>query len=186
MRETSDLLEIVNDLRIVQPRIIGIDGVDGSGKSVLASSLSEELGYPHLNLDDFLEENRGEYAKHIRYNDLQKWIADTIGPIIIEGVCLLAVLERLNQCPDVLIYVKRISDYGSWRDEDDCEVNDDIDEFISQKHEELQKFVLGEAYIEGSDDPNDISFPQFAEEVIRYHFTYRPHRNADVIYNRVD
>lgn len=107
-------------------------------------------------------------------------------PIIIEGVCLLAVLERLQRRLDTLIYVKRVSDYGSWRDEEDCDVTEEIDEFMNKKREELRKFVRMEAHIEGKDAPNDVDFPELAEEIIRYHYGYRPHEKADIIYKRID
>ena len=37
---------------------IGIDGVDGSGKSSLAASLALQLGSAALDLDDFLNKNQ--------------------------------------------------------------------------------------------------------------------------------
>ena len=43
-----------------------------------------------------------------------------------------------------------------------------------------------EACIEGKDVPDDVNFPKLAEEIIRYHHTYRPHEKADIIYKRID
>jgi hypothetical protein len=43
-----------------------------------------------------------------------------------------------------------------------------------------------EAHIEGKDAPNDVDFPELAEEIIRYHYGYRPHEKADIIYKRID
>ena len=186
MRNTSNISEIVTLLRIPGLRLIGIDGTDGSGKSTLASSLSKELDCSHVNIDDHIAKNPGQYFSHVHCDGLQRQLDETKGPIIIEGVCLLAVLERLQRSLDKLIYVKRVSDYGSWYDEDDCEVSENIDNFMNKKKEGLQKFAWAEACIEGKDVPDNINFPELTEEIIRYHYTYRPHEKADIIYKRID
>lgn len=186
MLDTSNISEIITILRIPGLRLIGIDGMDGCGKSTLASSLSKELGCPHVNIDDHIDKNLGQYVNHVHYDGLQRQLDEAKWPIIIEGVCLLAVLEKMQLSLDTLIYVKRVSNYGSWRDEDDYEVSEDIDDFMNKKKEGLQKFVWAEACIEGKDVPDDVKFPELAEEIIRYHYTYRPHEKADIIYKRID
>jgi len=186
MIETSDISEILTKLKTSGFRVVGIDGIDGTGKSTLAASLTEELGCSHINLDDHIDKNQGKYVNHIHYTVVQEIINGAVLPIIIEGVCLLAITERLQLNLDTLIYIKRISSYGSWRDEDDCEVTEDIDEFMNRKREDLNKFVHAAAYIEGKDIPNDTIFPELAEEIIRYHYAYRPHKRADIVYNRID
>ena len=62
MCETSNIDEIVTILRTAVPRLIGIDGKNGSGKTTLASSLSKELGCPHVDIDDHIDENLGQYV----------------------------------------------------------------------------------------------------------------------------
>ena len=62
--------------------------------------------------------------------DLRKAIEGAKDPVIIEGVCLLAVFDRLRKHPDLFIYIKRISNCGSWLDQNKCDVRGDIDEFI--------------------------------------------------------
>lgn len=187
MLQTSDISEIVRTLEATKFRLIGIDGVDGSGKSALAKALSGELGNIHVNLDDYLDKNRGQFVSCVKYDEVRRQLDDAKESIIIEGVCLLAVIENLEQDLDILIYVKRVSDYGSWRDEVDCDVTEDIDEFVRKKKEEHRKFVRLEADIEGKPvDPNDLDFPQLAEEVIRYHNRFRPHEKADIIFKRID
>jgi hypothetical protein len=89
--------------------------------------------------------------------------------IIIEGVCLLAIAERLKLNLDIFIYVKRISSYGYWRDEGNCVVTEDIEVFMKREKEDLNKFVHAEAYLEGKDFPDDTVYPELAEEIIRYH-----------------
>lgn len=36
--------------------------------------------------------------------------------IVIEGICLLEVMERVRKNLDILVYIKRISDQGLWHD----------------------------------------------------------------------
>jgi len=185
MIETSDITDIVTRLA-VEFHVVGIDGVDGSGKSTLATSLSEKLGCSHINLDDHIDKNLGQYVNHVHYLVVREMINAIKLPIIIEGVCLLAITERLQLNLDALIYIKRISSYGNWIDEDNCDVTGDIDAFMNKEKMELNKFVYAAAYIEGKDFPDDTNFPEFAEEIIRYHYSYRPHERADIIYKRID
>ena len=185
MQETTETSKITTVLRTMQPRFVGIDGVDGSGKSLLASLLSRKLGWPHINLDDYVEENMGQYVGHIHYDEVRNILNKTEGSIIIEGICLLAVLERLERHLDLLIYVKRVAHYGRWYDEEDCTVSEDIDDFMKRKKEELRKFVEMEAHIEGNEPPGEVMFPELAEEIIRYHCKYKPHERADIVYSRI-
>ncbi|HAS55318.1 MAG: hypothetical protein A2X56_11325 [Nitrospirae bacterium GWC2_57_13] len=186
MRETSETSEVLTVLRREGPRWVGIDGVDGSGKSSLAALLSRELGWPHINLDDYVEQNMGQFVEHLHYDDVRDILNKANEPIIIEGVCLLAVLERLEQRLDLLIYVKKVASYGMWYDEDDCAVSGDIDDFMNEKREKLQKFVEMEALMNSEEPQTDVEFPKLAEEIIRYHYKYRPHEKADIVYIRVD
>lgn len=185
MKETSETSEILEILRTMRPCLIGIDGVDGSGKSSLASLLSTELGWSHINLDDYVEKNLGRYVNHIHYDEVRNKLNNTEEPIIIEGVCLLAVLERLERHMDLLIYVKNVAHYGRWYDEEDCAVSEDIEDFMNRKKEDLQRFVGVEASIEGKEPPSGVVFPELTEEIIRYHHKYTPHERADIVYKRI-
>jgi thymidylate kinase len=90
MRETSEISEILAILRAARPRLIGIDGIDGSGKSTLALSLSKERGWSHINLDNHIDKNLGQYVNHVHYHAVRSELDEAKEPIIIEGVCLLA------------------------------------------------------------------------------------------------
>lgn len=183
MEETSEISEIVRKLKSKHFRLIAIDGVDGSGKSRLASKLANKLGYVHINLDDYLEKHRGGFLGHIKYELLKTKMENIEVPIIIEGVCLLAVLKKLKKDPDLLIYVKRMSDDGWWRDEGICEVSKDIHEFISKEINGLKKFSELEAKMEGKElDPEECKIPELREEIIRYHHEFRPHKKANIVF----
>jgi hypothetical protein len=91
-----------------QALLIGIDGVDGSGKSALAAWLSWQLEMPTIHLDLYLLPNRDPPAW--RTEDL----AHVIGvqkalerPTILEGILLLDVLDAINRKPDFLVFVDK-------------------------------------------------------------------------------
>lgn len=187
MMETSKISEVVEKLKSGVFRLIGIDGADGSGKSTLASQLASELGFVHLNLDDYIERNQGLFVPHIKYDEVRRQIDRAEEPVVLEGVCLLAILYKLSMQPDLFIYVKRISSHGYWHDEDDCDVQGNIDELIAVKKEELLKFGQAEASIEGREfNPSECKFPELDEKLIRYHHEFMPHKKAEVIFKRVD
>ena len=85
---------------------IGIDDVDGVGKSPLARFLSWQFSIPSAETDMFLKE--GDTFPSLRYNELKNLLEfrhSRNWPIIIEGLYLLEVLDNLNINLDVLIYV---------------------------------------------------------------------------------
>jgi hypothetical protein len=101
----------------------------------------------------------------------------------LEGVCILDVLSQLKFKPDFKIYIKRITDYGFWRDEHLYNVVGDINEFIEKENRELYEFSKNMARIEGTEfDPSNCNISKLREEIIRYHHKYRPHENADLIF----
>jgi hypothetical protein len=84
--------------------LFGIDGYQGAGKSTLAQEIAARLRVPALHLDDFLVVGEGGFVNFIRYDELA--IALRARPLVVEGVCLLAVTNRLGITPDVLVYVQ--------------------------------------------------------------------------------
>jgi len=186
MRETSEIKDIVEKLKSGAFSLIGIDGVDGSGKSTLARQLSTELGHIHITLDNYIEKNRGRFVQHIKYAEVRKRINNAQNSVILEGICLLKVFKKLGRSPDLFIYVKKISADGAWHDENKCDVQGDIDEFMAEKKEDLRRFVDVEADIEGRFlELGECSFSELAEEIIRYHYKHMPHLKADLIYMRI-
>ena len=186
MEEKSNPSEILKILKKNNYRLIAIDGVDGSGKSSLSKNISEELGYFHINLDEYLEKNRGNFVKYIKYEVLENKIQSIKKPIIIEGVCVLAVLKNLGMRPDYLIYIKRMSEFESWKDEHLCDVKVDINAFIENENLELKKFSEAMSNIEGEEfNPENSNIPKLREEIIRYHYEFKPHKNANLVYKKL-
>lgn len=103
MKVTS-ISDLVNCLASSSQGLLAIDGFYGAGKSTLARGLVTQLGVPSIHLDDYLIRNRGGFVDFLRYSELS--IALRQRPVLVEGVCMLGVLERLGIMPDVLVYVQ--------------------------------------------------------------------------------
>jgi AAA+ ATPase superfamily predicted ATPase len=171
MKSAERLRDIIEEIKRRKAKYILIDGADGSGKSTLAEKIADELNSIHINLDDYLKEGGDSFVDYINYDLLKVKIEDSSFPIIIEGDCVLAVALKLRIKFDLHVYVKKILNDGSWQDRDQWDV-DDPDSFIAQQIAE-QPEIFGK-----------FSYPKFTEELIRYHYKFKPHKNADVIYER--
>lgn len=153
---------------------IGIDGLDGVGKSTLAHVVAEHFAWPHIELDSYLEKNKGAFVEYI---DISR-VNDALSALrfVVEGVCLLDVLSRADQELDFFIYVKRFHLYH-WADEDYLGLNQDLEEYLEKEHATYAKFA-------GLDEPeNGLGL---SEEIIRYHHRFRPHEKANLTYVRHD
>jgi hypothetical protein len=162
---------------------IGIDGVDGAGKTHLATYLSEELGMPMLSVDDYLYQNQGGYIDFVDYPALGA--ACTAMPAyILYGVCLREVLERMQIELDANIYIKRMQQ-DFWVDEERCVFPDGVEEAISAAAEQFDYFSRmldepNERVVDlGEENPSHVP-----AEVMRYHDAYAPQDSADVVFEQ--
>ena len=89
------------------PRLIGIDGGDGVGKSSLASWLAWQLGAPTVHLDLYLISDSNPVRW--RTEDLQRVVTTRLdqheGSLIIEGMMLLEALTGIGRKVDFLVYL---------------------------------------------------------------------------------
>ena len=100
-----DALGFPNERR---PILIGIDGLDGSGKSGLAAWLSWQLEMPAIHLDVYIVPDTGPVK--FRTDHLAGAVdarLKTARPAIVEGILLLDVLAGIGRRPDFLIYVEK-------------------------------------------------------------------------------
>jgi len=94
-------------------RII-IDGDNGGGKTTLANEMATFLNATVVSLDDHLLENGDVYWSQIKYEELASAIVSAEPRAIIEGVCVLKVLGRINVSHDYHIFVKRYNGCLGW------------------------------------------------------------------------
>jgi adenylate kinase family enzyme len=163
------LIRAIRNLSLNSPSVISIDGVDGVGKSTLARKITEELSLPHIEIDAFVQAQKGGYINYIDYDRLSERIVQPMisnQMIVVEGICVQQVLNKISLNPDVSVYVKVINHYGLWMDQIRLFPPDrSADEMIDERM--AKRFSLGHI-----------------EETIRYHYTFKPHENADFIFER--
>ncbi|MGY2441576.1 hypothetical protein [Pseudomonas sp. SDO52101_S400] len=148
---------------------IGIDGIDGSGKSTLAGEISKALGLPCISLDAFLKEDPDGYVDSMNYVELRAALEGLDG-YVVEGICLIQVLQRIQLTPAASIYIKRLR-HGHWSDETQLDIHEPVEVALVRARELASLF---------STKPVDNL--GLAEEVIRYHAEFRPHHMANVTY----
>ena len=100
----QSIAEIAERIRGSDASLIVIDGLPGAGKSSLAASLSALLSIRAVHLDDYLARECNGFTDYLRYEDLQRALLRR--PVIVEGVCMLDVLDRLDLRPDQFIYLQ--------------------------------------------------------------------------------
>ncbi len=175
MPRVSTPIRAVLALRRRAAKLIAIDGKTGVGKSTLARLLSTRLQLEVVHLDAFLRSGRGTYVTSLRLNRLRRKV-NVAQRCLVEGVCVLRVLELLGKRPDALVYVKRMSG-ARWTDEDELDVSTPVEEHLAQLLQEMEPFA------HALNEPCTLGV---AEEVIRYHAQYKPHKIAVLEYLRSD
>ncbi len=155
----------------VDPTTIGIDGLDGCGKSTLASELAGHTHFDVICLDDFLDKSKGTYIKHIDIDRVRDAIRGR--KVIVEGVCLLQVLSKADLKLDLSIYVQRIRN-GLWADEDWLGLNQDVDEYLEKLRVDAEAI---------SEEDESVPEEDLSTEIIRYHHEYHPHEKADLTFS---
>jgi hypothetical protein len=175
VHEANTATELADLLRNAGVSLVAVDGSHGSGKSHLANELGALLGMDVLHLDDFVAKNQGDYVRNINFASVSAALSVTPA-LIVEGICVLQILEIVGVTEDAFVYVKRMA-HGNWLDEDDLDAELPIDEHLAALRAEIQPIArkLGESGELG-----------LAEEVIRYHAKYRPHNRASIIFLRND
>lgn len=168
--------------------VIGIDGKDGSGKSYLARELSETLSIEYLSLDNYLNENNNNYTEHLDIKSIQEDLKIKNKPLIIEGVCLLAVTKKAGITLDKLIYIKRVNSSGVWLDKKECQFEKKPNELILELEHDLKQFVKFEEWMGWSDnnDGKEVQLPELVKELVYYHSEFSPCIKANYIYERAE
>ncbi len=152
--------------------LIAIDGVDGSGKSSISKTLALGINATHLALDKFLRQDTGVFVEALDFNRLQIAITEAGSDgnklVIVDGVCVLAALERLKLNPDFLVYVRRRAKSGIYGDDSYFGTDEDA----ARKRLNLLDHAQGKPYL--------------SLEILDYHRLHRPFDQADVLYDRIE
>jgi hypothetical protein len=101
----GSLQTLSNNLRAARPKIVAIDGGLGAGKTDVANQLATSLKWNCVHLDAYLFPGRGSFEPSMDYDELQRAIIEADEPAIVEGVCILAVLQRISLIPNFLVFV---------------------------------------------------------------------------------
>jgi len=106
-REISSADTLAGLLRPHRDGIISIDGQHGVGKTTLARELTRLLGMRVVHLDDFLSRGRGGFVAFLDLEAIATALASR--SVLVDGVCMLDVLERLGLRADATVYVRETS-----------------------------------------------------------------------------
>jgi hypothetical protein len=153
--EANSVSELASCLARSRGGLIAIDGYPGAGKSTVAREVAARLGVQCVHLDDFLLRNRGSFLKCLKYAELAASLHSR--PLVVEGVCLLAVLDRIGVIPDVVVYVRAVD--------------------ATNQRSKNAGIVKG-----GTARSSPGREGGLAEEVADYHRDFRPIAKADIIY----
>jgi hypothetical protein len=97
---------IIEAIRLGRPGVVGVDGDLGAGKTTIATQIAERVRCDCIHLDSFLLQGRESFLPSLDYQRLATAVSSRTGTVVLEGVCLLAALQRLRVIPDYLVFVE--------------------------------------------------------------------------------
>lgn len=101
------VIDIIDFLNEECKGIIAIDGDLGSGKTRIANEISDRMQMPVIHIDDFLIPNTGQFLDSVKYFGLKKEIKEAGSRLVIEGICLLDILNKINVKYSIYFFIKR-------------------------------------------------------------------------------
>ena len=137
----------------------------------MALELAGHTHYQVISLDAFLDKKKGAYVEHIDFDRVRNALQQQHS--IVEGVCLLKVLDRAGLKLDLAIYVQRYR-HGLWADEDWLGLDQNVEDYLKGLSVAAELISGGEE----SESEKDLS-----TEIIRYHHEFHPHERADLTYS---
>ena len=169
--QVTDYENLVAILKVhlptTSPWLLGIDGARGARKTTLATQIAKTMGACVVSLDLYLKTEADSYVERVlagTFSDALKIAREASDRVIVEGICLRAVLQRAAVEPTLMVYVQRLTKTGIPVDFEF--VDDDLSEA------EMLARIGGGASAGAALD----------REIGGYHKRMRPHHTADVIY----
>jgi len=125
----DDILLIVRERGGQVSGLIGVDGFMEAGKTTVAFQLAEELGGIRIGVDSYVDSDAvaTKYVEMVRLKALERDLHRLRGCfpfVVLDGVCLLEVVDRVRASLDAHVYCKRLSPEGLWHDGVDLEEMD--------------------------------------------------------------
>lgn len=161
--ETEDVDALEHRMREIRHGLITFDGCMLAGKTELMREVARRLGLQGLDLDDFAERQQGVFVEALRLQELTAAIEQArakSGVVLLSGICMLEVLERIECESKLTVYVQANNRDGT---------PDDIDLIGAEtgRRPDLIEFFGG-----------------LEDECFSYHARYRPCNGADVLFIR--
>jgi uridine kinase len=176
------LLELRERFLDCKSIIITIDGRDGVGKTYIGKQIAKKLPFHLIQLDKYLFEEQGAFIDYLNYKRLEQRIRqllETSLSIIIEGVCVLEVLKRINIQSDCRIYVRSYWKLFHYNEEANT-----AKERIELEEQKIKEFAKVEAAIEQKPFiESEFHLSGLECDIINYHFEHFPDKNADILLN---
>ena len=145
-------------------KIISVDGFPGAARGIVSSFLNETLNLPVIYTDDYFV-REGKDPDTFNVVDFSAKIARFTkdSSIIVDGVLVQDLLGRAEKKADLLLYVKRIDQYGVWPD--------------GFKLDKLLRVAGAEGVS---------NYDHFQDQLVQYHLRVRPHERADFVFELSD
>lgn len=173
----TDVNEVLKYLGNNKCRYVGIDGIDGVGKTSLAKEL-EKIGYFRISLDDYLKKKSGGYYQFIDYKKLNDAVTKNKDKsIVIEGVLLLKILRRIDFNLDYFVYITDNVWLDDWNEDWEGKyLSMSLDEIIRDVEQQTTK-------VSKALNPKaaPYSLDGFRREMYEYAFHFRPWNQANII-----
>ncbi|MDP3764609.1 MAG: hypothetical protein Q8Q95_03245 [bacterium] len=167
--------ELLWELKNKSPHIVGVDGETGVGKSTkIAQCIRDRFGGIIVSVDNYLEKDKGEYIDYINYRSLCQDLstfAKQSEPLIIEGIMLLDILEKVDINQDYLIYACRSMWLDDWTGEYGNYFNCGSLEEIIKQQESIVKIIDPKYRMGGG-----------TKEIYEYTHRQKPFLRADAIW----
>ena len=128
-------------LRQRGPILIGVDGLDGAGKTSFATWLAWQFGMKVVHLDLYVI--NGKRPIEWRTGDLERTIDARLGnggrPLVVEGILLLQALNDIGKTASKLFFVELEGNNGSHFLAD--EISNYMNKYVPQKLAHVLKWT---------------------------------------------